>query len=202
MSGMSILFLDVTRTEQHSPRQSSSGHVQTPITCNNKQCILHTIILIFTISRLLRDLLSKAEKSDKTLLPTSTVIHLEKEKPSMKESRSKATRQGEKPTMKKTKSKEMASGDVWTEAEKAELLQYYTYCLAQHNECVKNLEVLHQQEQEMKLLLPQRESNKKFQEQYDEIARKATKEVALMGEYFDLLSFIEGEMDACGLTDF
>ena len=104
--------------------------------------------------------------------------------------------------MKKRKSKEVPSGNVWTEAEKAELLQYYNYCLAQHNECVKNLEVLYQQEQEMKLLLPQRESNKKFQEQYDELTRKATKEVALMGEYFDLLSFIEGEMDACGLTDF
>ncbi|KAJ4004817.1 hypothetical protein NW752_009517 [Fusarium irregulare] len=120
----------------------------------------------------------------------------------MKESRPKAPRRGEKPTTKKTKSKEVASGDVWTEAEKAELFQYYTYCLAQHNECVKNLEVLHQQEQEMKLLLPQREGNKKFQEQYDELTRKATKEIALMGEYFDLLSFIEGEMDACGLTDF
>lgn len=104
--------------------------------------------------------------------------------------------------MKKAKPNEIASGDYWTEAEKAELLQYYTYCLAQHNECVKNLEVLHQQEQEIKLLLPQKESSKKFQAQYDELTRKATKEVTLMGEYFDLLSFIEGEMDACGLTDF
>ena len=135
------------------------------------------------------------------MLPTFASIHLQ-QKSIMKESKRKAPRRGEKATMKKTKSKEVASGDVWTEGEKAELLQYYTYCLAQHNECVKNLEVLHQQEQEMKLLLPQRESNKKFQAQYDEHTRKATKEVALMGEYFDLLSFIEGEMDACGLTDF
>ena len=54
----------------------------------------------------------------------------------------------------------------------------------------------------MKLLLPQREGNKKFQAQYDELTRKATKVVALMGDYFDLLSFIEGEMDAFRLTDF
>ena len=120
----------------------------------------------------------------------------------MKEIKSKVTRRGEKPTTKKTKSNESPTYDGWTEAEKAELFQYYTYCLAQHNECVKNLEVLQQQEQEMKLLLPQREGNKKFQAQYDELTRKATKEVALMGDYFDLLSFIEGEMDACGLTDF
>ncbi|RBR18931.1 uncharacterized protein FIESC28_05853 [Fusarium coffeatum] len=120
----------------------------------------------------------------------------------MKETKPEGTRRGQKPAMKKSKSNETSSGDVWTEAENAELLQYYTYCLAQHNECVKNLEVLHQKEQEMKLLLPQKEGNKKFQAQYDELRRRATKEVALMGEYFDLLSFIEGEMDACGLTDF
>ncbi|KAH7179930.1 uncharacterized protein B0J16DRAFT_323396 [Fusarium flagelliforme] len=104
--------------------------------------------------------------------------------------------------MKKTKSNESSSGDAWTEAEKAELSQYYTYCLDQHNQCIENLEVLHQQEQEMKLLLPQKEGDKEFVEQYDELRGKATKEVALMGDYFDLLSFIEGEMDACGLIDF
>ncbi|KAJ4129210.1 hypothetical protein NW768_007745 [Fusarium equiseti] len=121
----------------------------------------------------------------------------------MKETKSKATRRGERTSMKKTKSKEDTSGDdTWTKAEKAELFQYYTYCLAQHNQCVKNLEIFHQQEQEMKLLLPQRESDKKFMERYKELTCKATKEVALMGEYFDLASFIEGEMDACGLTDF
>ena len=120
----------------------------------------------------------------------------------MKETKAKVTHRGEKHTMKKTKSNEIPSEDVWTEAEKAELFQYYTYCLAQHNQCVKNLELFCQQEQEMKLLLPQREGNKKFQAQYNELTSKATKEVVLMGEYLDLLSFIEGEMDACGLTDF
>jgi len=108
----------------------------------------------------------------------------------------------QKSIMKKTKSNEAPAGDAWTEAEKTELSQYYAYCLDQHNQCIKNLEVLHQQEQEMKRLLPQREGDKKFMEQYDELRRKATKEVALMGDYFDLLRFIEGKMNACELTDF
>lgn len=108
----------------------------------------------------------------------------------------------QKPIMKETKSNEAPAGDYWTDAEKTELSQYYTYCLDQHSRCIINLEALYQQEQEMKLLLPEKEDDKKFMEQYDEITCKASKEVALMGDYFDLLSFIEGEMNACGMTDF
>jgi uncharacterized protein (UPF0335 family) len=92
----------------------------------------------------------------------------------------------------------------WTEAEKTELLEYHAYCLAQHNQCIENVETLFQEQADMKQSFEEvgDDHNGDIQAQYDDLARKASEQVALMAGYLDLLSFIEDEMDGCGVADF
>ncbi|CEI39921.1 hypothetical protein FVEN_g2189 [Fusarium venenatum] len=104
------------------------------------------------------------------------------------------------------------SATDWTEAEKAELVEYYKFCIEQRDNCIESLEAICQEQEDLEVLhRKQKDSEEKdgdsdddhdkdVQVQYDDLVRKAIDQVTLMEGYLDILIFIEAEMEASDLS--
>ncbi|KAF5246235.1 hypothetical protein FAUST_1352 [Fusarium austroamericanum] len=97
-----------------------------------------------------------------------------------------------------------SSPTEWTEAEKAEMVEYYKFCIEQRDNCITRLEELYQEQKEMKKQAGDKdESDDEYQEiqiQLRENARIAADQVDLMGGYLEILHIIEKEVEGSGLS--